>query len=57
VVLDALVLEVVGVVGLVVEPDDRGDPELLEDGEVVLGGEERVLDKASSTPESSLPLS
>ena len=42
-VLDTVLDGVLGVVGLVVESDDSGNPEFFEDGDVVVGSEALVL--------------
>lgn len=57
VVINALFLEIVGVVGLVVETHDRRNFKFFEDRDVVLGSEEDILSEVRDTPESSFPLS
>lgn len=49
--------EIIGLIGFVVEPHYDPDPELFEDGDIVMGCECSVLTQAISTPYLSVDLS
>jgi hypothetical protein len=56
-VLDALFLEILAIVGFVIESDHSPNPQFSEDGDIVIGREGAVLHRSKLTPYLSSDLS